>query len=423
MAVYIDPLFDCRAFIKPGSAWRWSHSCHMFADTIEELHAFARKLGLRRSWFQADPRLPHYDLNAKRRAAAVRLGAQEVSFDVTARYMKARVPKRKRPDDTVPNVLELAAKLFVHARNRQFWDYFERDRKLTRETLDHFMIGFAPARPLLALQEFDAHNLMAAGLLDERHYRKTGVLQARHERMFSFPYLEDNEVLGMVFRSTVASKNEAAAHGGRYFNLDSCPSLPCPPGRVVRPFLYGPDGALLADPLTLVEGPVDMLRCWQAGITNVAALCGLGISDDRILELLQEPRTIRLFFDWDYEGRRRSFQLAMRYHRYLLEQEALQTDDLPVYRGRLEIVSVPDDWTKTWEKWDDPGAAPNDHELRSLHDDYYVDFRTHIDRVLTRALPSDLPWLDRIGERFVAQGGYLAMGLADPVRPGKKRVK
>lgn len=56
-------------------------SCHLFTDgAIEELHAFAAKLGLRRGWFQPHHILPHYDLTPARRAKAVALGATEVSM-------------------------------------------------------------------------------------------------------------------------------------------------------------------------------------------------------------------------------------------------------------------------------------------------------------------------------------------------------
>jgi hypothetical protein len=51
----------------------------MYADSLKELHAMAWKLGMPRSWFQADPDLPHYDLVPSKRAKAVRLGAVEHS--------------------------------------------------------------------------------------------------------------------------------------------------------------------------------------------------------------------------------------------------------------------------------------------------------------------------------------------------------
>lgn len=61
----------------PGRRW-----CHMVSDTSEEeLHAFARRVGMRREWAQLRPRASaaHYDLTPSRRARAVRLGAVEVT--------------------------------------------------------------------------------------------------------------------------------------------------------------------------------------------------------------------------------------------------------------------------------------------------------------------------------------------------------
>jgi hypothetical protein len=73
MAVYVDPLFTCLV----SAAWKWPQSCHLFADDLDELHAFAKSIGIKREWFQ-DKRLPHYDLNATRRLVAVRRGAMEL---------------------------------------------------------------------------------------------------------------------------------------------------------------------------------------------------------------------------------------------------------------------------------------------------------------------------------------------------------
>lgn len=48
------------------------------ADSEEELHDFAVKIGLKREWFQQGS-VPHYDLVPSRRQAAVDLGAQELT--------------------------------------------------------------------------------------------------------------------------------------------------------------------------------------------------------------------------------------------------------------------------------------------------------------------------------------------------------
>ena len=67
-------------------------SCHLTTDdlTLVELHDFAARLGMRRSWFQDHPYVPHYDLVPKRRALAVKLGAVEVDAVAQARKRRAR---------------------------------------------------------------------------------------------------------------------------------------------------------------------------------------------------------------------------------------------------------------------------------------------------------------------------------------------
>lgn len=52
--------------------------CHMMADTEEELHAMAARIGLKREWFQPQSS-PHYDVSKEKRALAVKYGAKEVN--------------------------------------------------------------------------------------------------------------------------------------------------------------------------------------------------------------------------------------------------------------------------------------------------------------------------------------------------------
>ena len=71
MSVYVDALAD--------RGWELGPSAHLFADTEEELYAFAARLGCRRAWFQRSRRgVPHFDLTARRRERAVALGAVEL---------------------------------------------------------------------------------------------------------------------------------------------------------------------------------------------------------------------------------------------------------------------------------------------------------------------------------------------------------
>jgi len=56
--------------------------CHMLADTDEELHAMADRIGVARKWFQGPPktRNSHYDIALSKRALAVQFGAKEITW-------------------------------------------------------------------------------------------------------------------------------------------------------------------------------------------------------------------------------------------------------------------------------------------------------------------------------------------------------
>jgi hypothetical protein len=103
MAIYVDDA-NIQATVPNGRTRHTSTWCHLFADTQEELHEFAEKLGLRRSYFQpGKPRgdgTPsphwHYDVTAGKRQQALRLGAHAVSWRESTEIMHARDAKAER---------------------------------------------------------------------------------------------------------------------------------------------------------------------------------------------------------------------------------------------------------------------------------------------------------------------------------------
>jgi hypothetical protein len=95
VAVYVDDA-EIPATVRNGSRVHASTWCHLTADTEEELHAFAKKLGLRRSWYQGPDEhgdLWHYDLTTGKRQRALQLGAQPVSV----RQIVEKARSRTRP--------------------------------------------------------------------------------------------------------------------------------------------------------------------------------------------------------------------------------------------------------------------------------------------------------------------------------------
>ena len=70
MSVYVD-----NAQIPYGRM----KMCHMIADTVDELHEMANKIGMKRKWFQNKLSMPHYDVSLTKRKLAVNAGAIEIS--------------------------------------------------------------------------------------------------------------------------------------------------------------------------------------------------------------------------------------------------------------------------------------------------------------------------------------------------------
>lgn len=64
---------------------------HLVSDeSVDELHAFARRMGLNREWFQKHPVHPHYDLFGRAHARAIQHGARHMPSKQLARRLKKK---------------------------------------------------------------------------------------------------------------------------------------------------------------------------------------------------------------------------------------------------------------------------------------------------------------------------------------------
>jgi hypothetical protein len=81
MVTYVDDMHK----LELGRLGRMRMS-HMIADSEEELHAMAERIGMKRAWYQGD----HYDVAKGRRAAAIAAGAVEVPLRTLASMVSFR---------------------------------------------------------------------------------------------------------------------------------------------------------------------------------------------------------------------------------------------------------------------------------------------------------------------------------------------
>jgi len=108
VAVYVD-----------NAIWHWKGRkwCHLMADDIDELHRFARQLGVHHLSYQGPPKTtaPHYDITGFERDRAVRLGAipcrreEIVAIFRRVRVARSAVRKAERPAQALAPVAERVA--------------------------------------------------------------------------------------------------------------------------------------------------------------------------------------------------------------------------------------------------------------------------------------------------------------------------
>jgi len=65
----------------------YTDGVHLMASSPDELHAFARKIGLKKEWYQ-DHRIPHYDLMRGKKQKAIQAGAILVETKQLLRSMR-----------------------------------------------------------------------------------------------------------------------------------------------------------------------------------------------------------------------------------------------------------------------------------------------------------------------------------------------
>jgi hypothetical protein len=84
VTVYVDNA------VIPSRGVLWAH---LLGTDLDELHALAAAIGLRRAWFQDHGRWPHYDVTTAKREEAIAAGA--------VAFFDRRIPPdvlMKRPD-------------------------------------------------------------------------------------------------------------------------------------------------------------------------------------------------------------------------------------------------------------------------------------------------------------------------------------
>lgn len=202
-----------------------------------------------------------------------------------------------RINDTALNFYKYV--LRDHPQGKKAYAYLLNDRKLKKETMDKFQIGYSPFTPgvlpsyLMNKKKFKLKDLETAGLVSQGR----GKVYDRFGGRVVFPLSDHRgQVVGFAGRLLPWDKRDT----GKYINSPETPVYH------KSKILFGLD-LVKADIRTakyavIVEGELDMISSWQNGLKNVVAIKGSALTEDQIRLLSRFTSKIILCLDSDFAG-------------------------------------------------------------------------------------------------------------------------
>jgi len=169
-------------------------------------------------------------------------------------------------------------------------------RGYDEKTLKKFMVGYAPGngtlhKYLMSKATFTQEQLLQSGL-----FSQDKALKEKFNKRIMFPIHSERGKI-IAFSGRVMPGND---WGPKYLNS---PETPIYHKRYGLFGLYQARTAIRADDLCILcEGQTDTISCHQAGINNIVAPLGTGLTDDQIELIKKYSSNILLLFDADSAG-------------------------------------------------------------------------------------------------------------------------
>lgn len=202
---------------------------------------------------------------------------------------------------------ELSARFYnylltKHALGAPGLEYLTDKRKLEQNTIDAFLLGYAPLTSdtllrFLSKKGIKVEEMVHAGVVIQKP-DNNGYLDKFRGRVV-FPLIGiDGKILGFAGRTLRDIKP-------KYLNTSE--TLVFHKGN----FIYGLDKAKLAikkEGAVLVEGNVDVISAYQAGIFNVIAASGTSVTESQLQIISRYTKDITLCLDSDTAGINAAFR-------------------------------------------------------------------------------------------------------------------
>lgn len=200
--------------------------------------------------------------------------------------------------DTIAELNRLAADIFAAAYPGSPAEAYARSRGFTPETTSHWSFGYAAPSATNLLDRLGAAGWPEGTLVEAGLCRPSerGTIDLFRDRLV-FPILDRDGVRILGFGSRRLRDDDSSIP--KYVNSPATALF------AKNETLYGwPNMAAIleAGEAIVVEGNLDMVACFQAGIRNVVAACGTAVTAEHLYALGETGVRITLVLDSDAAG-------------------------------------------------------------------------------------------------------------------------
>ncbi len=220
--------------------------------------------------------------------------------------------------------------LLKHKAGKKAFDYLTKDRGLKEETIKTFQLGFSPDSSnalggfLVSKKKLDTKNIEKAGI----GYKKGRDLVDRLRGRVIFP-LHDHRgnVVGFAGRVLPDDKRDTA----KYINSPETPVYS--KGKLLYGLHITKKDIKKKKRAVVVEGELDLISSWQAGVKEVVATKGTALTEEQVRLVSRFTDSLVLALDTDIAGNeaaRRGIGIA-------------QNEGLDVKVARLKSFKDPDE--------------------------------------------------------------------------------
>ncbi|HEX5448220.1 MAG TPA: DNA primase [Candidatus Saccharimonadales bacterium] len=196
-------------------------------------------------------------------------------------------------------VLELSTKFYQRqlAANRPAYEYLAKQRGFSKQTILAWRLGYAPntgsaLTNFLTKHSFTTDEMKRAGMIFQRQTHSSDMFRGR----IMIPLADSSgQIVGFTAR-LLADEPDAP----KYINTPG--TVTYDKSRQIFGLHMAKEAIRKTGFVVVVEGNLDVISSWQAGVTNVVASAGTAMTEDHLKALKRFTGDIRLSFDTDRAG-------------------------------------------------------------------------------------------------------------------------